>query len=151
GFSPKTRLSVTVTLQIAAATSTARVCFQSEVPFLSERSPTVKRAGTGLLLACARVANVAPCMTSSRQVGANIVVKFVVPGGDPRFYIALPKGRLSWLAGRWIVSVGKTYTAQIEAVGGRAPYHWKVSSGRPPPRLSLNSMTGLISGTPTTK
>jgi virginiamycin B lyase len=151
GFSARTRLSVTATLRITAATSTERVCFNSNVPFLSEASPKVKKAGTGLLLDCTQVANVAPCVTSSSEVGSNVVVKFVVPGGDPRFYITLPKGRLAWLAGPGIAKIDKTYTAQIRAVGGRAPYHWKISSGRPPPRLSINATTGLISGTPTRK
>jgi len=109
GFAPTTRLNVTVTREIASATSVEQVCFNSDVAFLSQESPTVKRAGSGLLLGCARVANVAPCVTSSRQVGANIVVKFVVPGGDPRFYIELPKGRQAWLDGAGVATAGKRY------------------------------------------
>jgi sugar lactone lactonase YvrE len=151
GFSPKTRLSVTATLQITAATSTERVCFNSEVPFRSQASPVVKRAGTGMLLGCAQVANVAPCVTSSSQVGADIVVKFVVPGGDPRFYITLPKGRQTWLDGAGRATVGRKYAAHIEAIGGRAPFHWKVASGTLPAGLKLNTATGLISGTPTVR
>jgi hypothetical protein len=111
----------------------------------------VKRAGSGLLVGCARVANVAPCVTSSRQVGANIVVKFVVPGGDPRFYIELPKGREAWLAGAGVATAGKHYSATVQALGGRAPLHWKVSSGKAPPGLTLNKTSGAISGTPTTR
>jgi hypothetical protein len=36
------------------------------------------------------------------------------------------------------------------AGAGTAPYTWKITSGSLPPGLSLNSTTGLISGTPTT-
>jgi virginiamycin B lyase len=151
GFSPQVRLHVAVTLHIASATSPEGVCFNSEVPFRSQRSPKVKKAGTGMLLACSRVANVAPCVTSSRQVGANIVVKFDVPGGDPRFFVSLPRGRQTWLAGAGIAKVGKRYSVHLEAFGGTAPFHWKVTSGKLPPGLSLNTGSGLVSGTPTRK
>jgi hypothetical protein len=151
GFAPTTRLSVTLTLQIASATNTERVCFDSNVPFLSQANPTTKRAGSGLLLGCAQVANAAPCVASSKAVGADVVVKFFVPGGDPRFYIALPKGRQAWLDGAGAAKVGKQYAAHVEAVGGKAPFHWKLSSGKLPAGLALNKTTGLISGTPTAK
>jgi len=151
GFAPTTRLNVVVTREIASATSAEQICFNSDVAFLSQESPTVKRAGSGLLLGCARVANVAPCVTSSRQVGANIVVKFVVPGGDPRFYIELPKGRQAWLDGAGVATAGKRYSASVQALGGRAPLHWNISSGKLPGGLTLNKTSGALSGTPTAK
>jgi hypothetical protein len=151
GFSPETRLHVTVTQRIASATSAERVCFNSEVPFLSSASPKVKKAGTGMLLTCQQVKNVAPCVTSSKQVGANIVAKFVVPGGDPRFFVSLPRGRQAWLAGAGTARVGKNYSVHLEAVGGTAPFAWKVASGKLPKGLTLNTKTGLISGKPTKK
>ena len=83
--------------------------------------------------------------------GTNIVVKFVVPGGDPRFYITLPKGRQAWLAGAGVTTRGKHYSVNVEALGGRAPLHWTISSGKLPAGLALNPATGNISGTPTTK
>ena len=57
-------------------------------------------------------------------------------------------------------SPGVPYSAQLTASGGLAPYTWCVLGGSPatcdptqaslPPGLSLNTATGLISGTPTT-
>ncbi len=38
---------------------------------------------------------------------------------------------------------------KLEAVGGKEPYKWSISSGALPAGLSLNSANGMISGTPT--
>jgi hypothetical protein len=46
--------------------------------------------------------------------------------------------------------VGTTYFSQLSASGGVTPYSWSISSGSLPPGLTINSATGLISGTPTT-
>jgi hypothetical protein len=46
--------------------------------------------------------------------------------------------------------VGQAYSATLSAVGGVAPYKWVFIGGVLPPGLSLNSATGVISGTPTT-
>lgn len=45
--------------------------------------------------------------------------------------------------------VGAAYTADLSVNDGIAPYAWSVSIGALPPGLSLNSSTGVISGTPT--
>jgi Domain of unknown function (DUF4382)/Putative Ig domain len=49
--------------------------------------------------------------------------------------------------------VGEEYRAglrpQLQAFGGKKPYRWNVSVGSLPPGLSLNSESGVISGTPT--
>ena len=45
------------------------------------------------------------------------------------------------------VSIG--YSDQLTASGGTGALTWSVSSGSLPPGLSLNSSTGLLSGTPT--
>ncbi|WP_042415288.1 putative Ig domain-containing protein [Streptacidiphilus anmyonensis] len=49
---------------------------------------------------------------------------------------------------------GKPYTHKVTAIGGTAPYTWSwapaTPDGKLPDGLSLNSVTGLISGTPTT-
>ena len=47
-------------------------------------------------------------------------------------------------------TVGSTYNQGLSAAGGTTPYTWTLSSGTLPTGLSLNSTTGLISGTPTT-
>lgn len=45
--------------------------------------------------------------------------------------------------------VGTPYSQTVSAVGGTAPYTFAVSSGALPNGLTLNSTTGVISGTPT--
>lgn len=47
-------------------------------------------------------------------------------------------------------TVGVAYTFTLQASGGTAPYTWSISSGTLPAGLTLNSSTGVISGTPTT-
>jgi streptogramin lyase len=41
------------------------------------------------------------------------------------------------------------YSVSLTAVGGTTPYSWTITSGSLPAGLSLNSVTGQISGTPT--
>jgi len=148
GFSPSTRLTITMTLKIASSTTPGQICYESEIPFFSQGSPTVKQAGTGYLLLCSQINNIAPCVISTKQVGSNIVVKFVVPGGDPRFCVLLPKGRLTWLAGAATAKLNVAFNAQLQSTGGRAPVHWKISSGKLPAGLLLGGSTGSISGKP---
>ncbi len=45
-------------------------------------------------------------------------------------------------------TVGDTYSLTLTASGGLPPYSWTIISGSLPPGLSLNSGTGVISGTP---
>jgi len=45
---------------------------------------------------------------------------------------------------------GIAYSQQIVATGGTVPYTWSLVSGSLPPGLTLNSSSGVISGTPTT-
>jgi uncharacterized repeat protein (TIGR03803 family) len=47
-------------------------------------------------------------------------------------------------------SVGNAYTTPLAATGGLSPYFWSVSAGTLPTGLSLNTTTGVISGTPAT-
>jgi hypothetical protein len=47
-------------------------------------------------------------------------------------------------------SVGIAYFQTVTASGGMGPYAYAVSSGMLPPGLSLDPMTGAITGTPTT-
>ena len=46
--------------------------------------------------------------------------------------------------------VGASYSDTLKARGGAPPYSWTVTEGSLPPRLALDSSTGVISGVPTT-
>ena len=48
-------------------------------------------------------------------------------------------------------AIGSEYSATLTATGGTSPYTWSKISGNLPNGLSLNSSTGIISGTPTTQ
>lgn len=45
-------------------------------------------------------------------------------------------------------NIGVSYTATLAATGGVTPYTWAVTTGSLPAGLTLNSATGVISGTP---
>ena len=47
-------------------------------------------------------------------------------------------------------SVGVNYSASVAATGGRTPYVWSTASGTLPAGLSLDTGSGVVSGTPTT-
>ena len=47
-------------------------------------------------------------------------------------------------------SIGTAYSQAVQATGGMQPYTWSVSAGALPAGLTINSSTGVISGTPTT-
>jgi len=46
--------------------------------------------------------------------------------------------------------VGVAYSATLVATSGTGPWTWLITSGQLPPGLTLNSITGVISGIPTT-
>ncbi|HEX3841824.1 MAG TPA: putative Ig domain-containing protein [Acidimicrobiales bacterium] len=46
--------------------------------------------------------------------------------------------------------VGAVYNQTLTGTGGTGPYRWSVTAGSLPPGLTLNGVTGVISGTPTT-
>jgi hypothetical protein len=45
-------------------------------------------------------------------------------------------------------AIGVPYYCQLTGVGGRPPYTWSIGSGSLPAGLTLDSATGVISGTP---
>jgi hypothetical protein len=47
-------------------------------------------------------------------------------------------------------TVNSAYSQPVNATGGTQPYTWSISAGSLPAGLSINSSTGVISGTPTT-
>ena len=46
-------------------------------------------------------------------------------------------------------TVGQAYTQPVHATGGTGALTWSINVGTPPPGLSLDPTTGVISGTPT--
>ncbi len=48
-------------------------------------------------------------------------------------------------------AAGVTYLADLTATGGVAPYTWSLAQGSLPPGLTLQSSSGIISGTPTSQ
>ena len=42
-----------------------------------------------------------------------------------------------------------SYSQALSAAGGASPYSWSLNSGALPPGISLNTSTGMLSGTPT--
>lgn len=46
---------------------------------------------------------------------------------------------------------GATYTATLAASGGRPPYQWSVVGGGLPPRVELDSASGVLRGSPPTE
>ena len=149
GFAATVRLTVTATLHNTIRANRHFVCFHSTVPFRNVSSPSVKKAGTALLLNSASVANVAPCVQSSMQVGTSVVVTFVVPGGDPNFHIVTNTASQNGLRRHTRWQAG-------QAVLGPAPHgerhladHVEGRRGKLPKGLKLSASTGLISGTPT--
>ena len=95
----------------------------------------MNRAGTGYLLGCTDAAGVAPCVIWSRQVGANVTVQPFVPGGDPRFCVLMPRGRLQWLRAPRSRRSTRPSSARLQWTSGHAPMRWKVSSGKLPSGL----------------
>jgi hypothetical protein len=150
GFAAGTSLNATVT-QFAVATSAGEICYSSTVPFLSQSWPTTPQAGTALLLNCSTVANLPPCQLSSTQTASAIIVQFLIPGGDPTFSVVVPTGRLVWPSTFPTGKVGSPYASRMQSRGGKAPFHWKIASGKLAPGLTLNPTSGAVTGTPTTK
>jgi autotransporter-associated beta strand protein len=72
----------------------------------------------------------------------NDVTLTVVPAGPPAPSITTTSPLLNG-------QVGVAYLMAIVGTGGSPPYTWSVTSGTLPGGLTLNSSTGVISGTPT--
>ena len=150
GFSSSNSLVVTITL-FAVATGPAKVCYSSTVPFLSESNPKIPAAGTGILLRCSAIANQAPCVVSTTNTLNTVIAKILVPGGDPTFSVVVPTGRLVWPSTFPNGKVGTAYSTHLLSKGGKAPFHWTITSGKLPPGLSINPGTGTVTGKPTSK
>jgi hypothetical protein len=151
GFSSSSVLVVTLT-ENAVSNSPAKICLSKTLPFLSEQNPTTPAPGTGILLPCASVGGEAPCQISSTVSNGKVTVVFKLRGGDPVFRLVLPPGgRLLWPSAFPVGKVGSAYAARLQSSGGKAPYHWKIASGKLAAGLALNGSTGAITGKPKAK
>jgi YVTN family beta-propeller protein len=152
GFASTSSLTVTMTLQHTIRASAHHVCYSSSVPFLSQSSPTTATAGTALLLTCAQTGNVAPCVVSTAQVGTNVVVTFLDPGGDPRYHVPGPPPLQINFPSVPNGTANKEYTARLTTSGGIAPIIWSVArGGHLPNGVALGDSTGAITGKPAKK
>ncbi|HTG14382.1 MAG TPA: NBR1-Ig-like domain-containing protein [Blastocatellia bacterium] len=70
----------------------------------------------------------------------NVSVNVSSSGGGP---LAITTAGLN------MATKNQPYNQQMNASGGTSPYTWSVSAGSLPTGLTLNSSTGVISGTPT--
>lgn len=71
--------------------------------------------------------------TATQELTLRVVAPLVSPGG------ALPDG-----------VQGISYSAALVVSGGTEPYNWSVTKGALPPGLSLDPVSGTITGTPAT-
>jgi hypothetical protein len=154
GYSPKTKLKLTVTLRRTSATGTAQLCYRAPKPFKSQSPATSKpTGGAGLLLTCAATNNVAPCVLSSKTVNNNIVVVYYAPGGDPL-------SSVTWVAdvktvhatGTGTGLVGQPFKDGLVVTGGKAPYFWSAKGDAARLQqagVTFSSKTGKFSGMPT--
>jgi hypothetical protein len=74
------------------------------------------------------------------QTTPNVVIQ-VGSGGPPPLSITT--------TGLASGTVGTAYSQALAATGGTAPYSWSVTAGALPAGLTLNALSGVISGTPT--
>ena len=144
-------LAGTVTV-LGAFTGTPGVCYSSPKPFLSvghQDPPGV--AGTFQLLLCSSTVP-APCQSGPAQTfSGGFTISLSIPAGDPAFSIVVPKGRLLWPSNFPKGKVGATYSQHMQSKGGKAPFKWKVASGKLAPGLTLGASSGAVTGKPTTK
>src|SRR6202158_4244491 len=94
-------------------------------------TPTASSTGTSLTFK----------VTDSASPAASATATFALTVTGPALQItttSLPDGQ-----------VGTAYSATLAATGGASPYTWTLAGGTLPAGLSLNSATGVISGTPT--
>ena len=95
-------------------------------------------------------------LVQSNHIGQSETAKYQVKSTDiiEKYMVPSQNGSSSglYLFAQALASatLGIAYSETIFATGGSSPYALTVLSGTLPPGLSLNSGTGVISGTPTT-
>jgi hypothetical protein len=113
---------------------------------------SVKFGTTAATIVSVNAAGTSVKVTTPAGIG-TVDVTVTTPAGtsptapaDTFTYLAPPKVTTASLPSG---TVNTPYTATLNAVGGKKPYTWSISSGSLPAGLTLNPATGVISGTPT--
>ncbi|MCF1432628.1 hemagglutinin [Agrobacterium vitis] len=82
--------------------------------------------------------------TATNATGTSSPATVTITITAPAFTLSPASGTLT------AATVGTAYTETVTASGGTSPYTYAVTSGTLPAGTSLNTSTGVISGTPTT-
>jgi hypothetical protein len=136
GFSPKTRMRVTLRLK-ATASSHLQVCYRSKSPFKSQFKATAKSGGAGLLLNCAQTGFKPPCVSSidvlTAPHGQDLEVELMVdppppPEEEQGDEVGAARQALSDLTVNYKPQDGQVNHAypavSINSSGGRLPIGW---------------------------
>ena len=119
-----------------------------ELPNSSTKNATLNlRPGeTGIVTLRANVGSTAALQDIVNNVTPVVVSHAINTGGQaPPATLAITTANGPLPSG---IS-GVTYSASLTSFGGNAPVIWAVTAGSLPPGLTLDSLTGIISGTPT--
>jgi hypothetical protein len=83
-------------------------------------------------------------VTDSKSLTGSANVSIAIEGAIIINCVSCNTGTMSLPYG----TLNKPYTATLSASGGKAPYTWSIVNGSLPGGLTLDSTTGVISGTP---
>jgi subtilase family serine protease len=95
------------------------------------------------------------CSTTATSTSPDGVYPSSCSGAsDPDYAVSYVNGTVSVESGFYVATLsvpdataGQAYNDRLQAVGGVAPYRWKITSGRLPKGLTL-ALDGLLRGTP---
>ncbi|WP_157555993.1 DUF7507 domain-containing protein [Herbidospora yilanensis] len=139
-------LSATLTWSPPAANGGSAVTGYIVTPYLNgvEQTPisypstATTQTVTGLTAGASYTFTVA-AVNAAGTGSPSTVSATVTPNANPRLTFGPPPGG----------QVNVAYNVPLTMTGGTAPTTWSISAGSPPPGVTLNPSTGLLSGTPT--
>lgn len=117
----------------------------SGTPTATGLGPVTTVAGTGATFSSIKVdtAGVSDSLGVSLPVGSSNLTASADLEIDGLVALSPASGALTG------GSVGTAYSKSISGTGGKSPYTYEVSTGALPDGITLNTSTGLLSGTPT--